>query len=80
MIEESTRTYPMTDSDLAMFTSNLIVFMNRDSAEFVNMGVDAAEISALEALCNAFERFPNDAYYRGKRFQNRYGNKDGFRY
>ena len=64
MIEESTRTYTLSDAELAMFTSNLVVFMNRDSVEFDAKGIDAAAITALEALGNAFEVFPNDAYYR----------------
>ncbi len=54
----------MTDADLCMFASNLVVFMTRDSVEFAAKGVDAAAITALEALGNAFEVFPNDAYYK----------------
>ncbi len=44
MIEESKRNYTLTDAELAMFASNLVVFMNRDAAEFAAKGVDAAAI------------------------------------
>ncbi len=64
MIKESQRDYTLSDADLCMFTSNLVGFMTRDAAEFVPKGVDAAAITALEALGNAFEIFPNDAYYK----------------
>jgi len=60
----SKRTYNMTDAELAMFTSNLIVFMTRDATEFAAKGVDALAITALETLGDAFEVFPNDEYYR----------------
>ena len=63
MIEESIRDYHLTDAELAMFTSNLVVFMNRDSVEFAAKGVDAAAITALETLGNAFVVLPDDAYY-----------------
>lgn len=60
---ELRRNYKMSDSDLCMFTSNLITLMTRDSTEFAARGVDGADITALETLGNAFEIFPPDEYY-----------------
>lgn len=57
------RKYKMSDSDLCMFTSNLVALMTRDSTEFAARGVDGADITALETLGNAFEVFPTDEYY-----------------
>ncbi len=39
--------------------------MNRDSAEFAVRGVDAAAITALQALGDSFEVFPTDEFYVG---------------
>ena len=58
------REYNMSNADLAMLASNFVVFMNRDSANFAVRGVDAAAITAFEALGNAFEVFPPDEYYQ----------------
>ena len=58
------REYNMSNADLAMLASNFVVFMNRDSAKFAVRGVDAAAITAFEALGNAFEVFPPDEYYQ----------------
>ena len=63
-VKENQREYRMTDSELCMFTSNLVQTMTRDIAEFTLRGVDATDISALEALGNAFEIFPPDSYYQ----------------
>lgn len=63
MIEIRTN-YKMSNADLCMFTSNLITFMTRDSAEFAARGVDSTDITALETLSNAFEIFPPDEYYK----------------
>ncbi len=64
MVNELKREYQMSDSELCMFTSNLVQTMTRDLTEFTNRGVDAADISALEALGNAFEILPPDTYYK----------------
>lgn len=63
-MKELTKDYRMSNADLAMYASNLVGFMNRDSTEFAARGVDAAAITAFEALGNAFEVFPPDEYYR----------------
>ncbi len=65
-VKESQREYRLTDSELCMFTSNLVLKMTRDSAEFALRGVDTADISALEVLGNAFEVFPPDTYYQSE--------------
>ena len=57
------RNYNMTDAELAMFTSNLVVFMTRDQSEFTLRGVTALMVTAMETLGNAFEILPSDAYY-----------------
>ena len=65
-MEEVRRDYNMTDNELTMFVSNLIQSMNRDSAEFIDYGVDAADISDFEALGNDMEVFPPDTYYHAE--------------
>ena len=64
-MEEIVRNYNMSNADLCMFTSNLIVKMTRDSAEFAERGVDSIAIAALESLGNEFEVFPPDEVYVG---------------
>lgn len=59
------REYNMSDADLCMLASNFVVFMNRDSAPFLVRGVAALDITAFEALGDAFEVFPTDAEYSG---------------
>ena len=58
------RDYHLSDSELALFTSNLVIFMTRDTAEFAARGVDAAAITALETKGNEFEAFPTDPEYK----------------
>ncbi len=65
-VKENQREYRLSDSELCMFTSNLVQKMTRDSAEFALRGVDTADISALETLGNAFEIFPPDMYYQSE--------------
>jgi len=60
------RYYNMSDADLMMLASKLVFNMTRDAAEFAARGVDAAAISAFEALGNAFEVFPTDEVYVGE--------------
>jgi len=64
MKRESGRTYNMSDADLCMFTSNLVGFITRDTIEFAAKGVSALDVTAMEALGDAFEIFPNDAFYK----------------
>ncbi|MCX6154587.1 MAG: hypothetical protein NT007_10540 [Candidatus Kapabacteria bacterium] len=53
----------MSDADLCMFTSNLVVTMRRDQTEFTTRGVTALMVTAFETLGNAFEVLPPDVYY-----------------
>jgi hypothetical protein len=55
----------MSDAELCLFASNILVYMNRDSVEFAARGVDAIAITAFETLGNAFEVFPTDEEYVG---------------
>ena len=57
------RDYAMSNSELMFLVGDFVTFMNRDSTEFAGRGVDAAAITAFEALGNAFEVFPPDEYY-----------------
>ncbi len=65
-MKEEVREYSMSDADLAMFVSNLAQSMTRDAAEFANYGVDAAAITAFEALGDSFEVFPPDTFYQAE--------------
>ena len=65
-MEELIRDYSMLDAELMMFVSNIIQSMNRDATEFADYGVDAADITAFEALGNEFEVFPPDTYYQAE--------------
>jgi hypothetical protein len=57
------RDYTLSDADLCMFTSNLVITMTRDQAQFTTRGVTAAMVTSLKALGDAFEIFPPDNYY-----------------
>lgn len=57
--------FSLSYPDLAMFASNLVVSMNRDSVEFAARGVEAAAITAFHDLGNSFEVFPSDIFYVG---------------
>ncbi|MCX6154575.1 MAG: hypothetical protein NT007_10480 [Candidatus Kapabacteria bacterium] len=59
----SKRTYQFTDAELCMLTSNLVKTMMSDQTEFTARGVTATMVTEMEALGNAFEVFPSDAYY-----------------
>ena len=63
-MEEVKRDYSMSDAELMLFVSDIIISMNRDESEFADYGVDAADISDFEALGNDFEVFPPDTYYQ----------------
>lgn len=57
------RDYRMSDADLCMLTSNLVVFMNRDRIHFTARGITEEMVTALKNLGDAFEIFPSDSYY-----------------
>lgn len=57
------RNYSLTDAELMLYSSNLVGFMNRDAAKFLERGVTAGDISAFAALTNAFEVILPDEVY-----------------
>ena len=59
------RNYTISDADLTMFVTNLVLIMTRDITEFADFSVDAADVTALGALGNQFEMFPPDTFYQG---------------
>ncbi len=65
-MKELKKNFSMSFADLMMLASKLVFNMNRDSGEFASRGVDAAAITAFEALGNAFEVFPPDEVYVGE--------------
>ncbi len=52
--------YNLTDSDSCTFTSNLVITMTRDQAQFTVRGVMAAMVTSLKTLGDAFEIFPTE--------------------
>jgi len=64
MKQDEKRVYNMSDSELCMLVSNLVVYMTRDAVEFTAKNVSPTATTAFEALGNAFEVFPADAYYQ----------------
>jgi len=58
------RKYNMTNSELAMFVSNLVQSMKRDETELNTKGITPTMRNELEDMGNEFEVFPNDVYYR----------------
>ena len=46
-IKELQRDFNLSDSELALYASNLVVFMTRDAAEFAARGINAADITAI---------------------------------
>jgi len=64
MKKDAKRDYNMSDADLALFSSNLVVTMTRDQTEFAAKGIDLLTIQAFETLENTFEVFPDDVYYQ----------------
>ena len=65
-MKELNRDYTMSDADLMMLASKLVMNMTRDAVEFLSRGVTALDITDLEALGNAFEVFPPDGVYVGE--------------
>jgi hypothetical protein len=61
----SVREYNMSDAALALFASNMVVNMTRDTVEFAVRGVTAIDITDFQTLENSFEVFPPDSNYRG---------------
>ncbi len=57
------RDYKMSDADLCMFASNIVMFMTRDGIQFTARGITEEMIASFENLGNAFEIFPNDNFY-----------------
>jgi len=57
MKKDAMRTYSMSDADLALFSSNLVVTMTRDQTEFAAKGIVLLTIHAFETLENTFEVF-----------------------
>lgn len=64
-MKESKRDYHMTNGELMMLASNLVVFMTRDKLSFEPRGVSLQDITDFETLGNAFEAFPMDEEYKG---------------
>lgn len=60
--EQLMRDYRMTDSELTVFTQHICDSMTRDISEFAAYGVLEANVTSLQALCDAFEVFPTDEY------------------
>lgn len=58
------RNYILSDSELTMFASNLVITMTRDSVEMAAKGVTAGDITALGAKGDELEVFPVDEIYR----------------
>jgi hypothetical protein len=59
------REYNLTDSELALYASDLVTFMTRDATEFAARGVNAGAITALGDKEDEFEAFPTDSEYKG---------------
>jgi len=55
--------YTMSNDELCMLASNLVVYMNRDAVEFLARSVTGLDITDFQNLGNAFEVFPPDEYY-----------------
>jgi hypothetical protein len=60
--EQLMRDYRMTDSELTVFTQHICDSMTRDITSFTAYGVLEANVTSLQALCDAFEVFPTDEY------------------
>ena len=59
------KNYTLSNPELCQLVSNMVTYMTRDTVELANRGVDTAEITAYQALGNAFEVFPSDDEYKG---------------
>ncbi len=56
------RDYHITDPELTMFGQHICDSITRDITEFGVYGVVAADVTALQALIDAFELFPSDDF------------------
>jgi hypothetical protein len=65
MIKPLDRDYTLSDSELLLFASGLLSLMNRDSVQFSNYGILAADITALSDKADDFDEYPTDAEYKG---------------
>lgn len=63
---ELKRNYDMSDGELVIFAGILETNMSRDSTEFALWGVDAADITALNAKVDEFEAIESDDELRGQ--------------
>ena len=69
------REYRITDSELTMFGQHICDSITRDITEFGVYGVVAADVTALQALIDAFELFPTDDYVN-QEYRTATANKD----
>ena len=60
--EQLFREYKLSDSELTMFTQHICDCITRDIDEFAAFNVLPANVTALQALCDAFEIFPTDEF------------------
>ncbi len=61
---EISRDYAFSDAELMVFANNLVQILTRDATELADFGVDAAAVTAFQALCTSFENFPQDTFYQ----------------
>lgn len=64
-MKETKRHYSMSNDELSMIVSNLVVFMTRDKLLFEPRGILLQDITDFEDLGNVFEVFPTDEEYKG---------------
>ena len=60
--EQLTREYKMSDSELTAFTQHVCDSMTRDATEFSAYSILEANVTDLQAKCDAFEVFPTDDF------------------
>ena len=60
--EQLMRNYRMTDSELTAFTQHICDSMTRDATQFMAYSILEANVTDLQAKCDAFEVFPTDDY------------------
>ena len=59
------RKYKMSDASLIQTSDNILGSANRDLAELAAYGVDAAKLTAIEALRDTFSNTPTDEEFMG---------------
>jgi hypothetical protein len=60
MADEVTRAFALTYADLLASANAITVFVTRDATQFLGYGVDAAAVTAYQALITEFEALPTD--------------------